>query len=70
MFFYETRLLALCSTPVTLEDLGFSVGGICLSWYVPINVSRTRVSPLHGLAVRRRCPGTMAWTCMHRTWQE
>jgi hypothetical protein len=37
MFFYETRLLALCSTPITLEDQGFSVGGISLSWYVPIN---------------------------------
>ena len=51
----------MCSTSATLEDLGFSVGGVSLCWYVPIIASRTRVSPLHGLAVRRRCPGTMAY---------
>ena len=49
--FYETRLLALCSTPVTLKDLRFSVGVVSLSWFVPINASGTRFSPLHGLAV-------------------
>ena len=31
--FCETRLLALCSTPVTLEDLGFCVGVFSLSGF-------------------------------------
>jgi len=41
----------LCSTPASLEDLGFSVGVFSLSWFVPIIALRTRVSPLHDLAV-------------------
>jgi len=48
------RLLALCLTRVALEDLGFSVGVISLSWFVPIIASGTRVSTLHDLAVQRR----------------
>jgi hypothetical protein len=34
-----------------LEDLGFSVGVVSLSRYVPIIASGTRVPPLHDLAV-------------------
>ena len=49
--FLETRSLALCSTPASLEDLGFSVGVVSLSWFVPIIALGTRVSPLHDLAV-------------------
>ena len=63
-------MLALRSTPATLEELGFSVGEVSLSWYVPISASGNRVLPLHVLAVRGRCPGAMTWTCMHWTWQE
>ena len=50
----------MCSTPITLEDLGFSVGVVSLSWFVPIIVSGTRVSPLHVMAVRRH---------FHRPWR-
>ena len=60
-------MLALRSTPATLEGLGFSVRVISLSWNVLINASGTRVPLLHDLAVRRRCQWTMAWTCMHQT---
>jgi len=52
------RLLALCSTPATLEDLGFSVGVNSLSWFVPIITLGTRVSPLHGLAIQRHFQGS------------
>jgi len=49
----ETRLLALCSIPATLGDLGFSVRVVSLSWFVPVIALGTRVLPLHGLAFRR-----------------
>jgi len=56
--FLETRLLALCSTPASLENLGFSVGVVSLSCFVPIIALGTRVSPLHDLAVFRRFQGS------------
>jgi len=56
--FCETRLLALCSTPATLGDLGFSVRVVSLSWFVPIIALGTRVSPLHGLAIFQRFQGS------------
>jgi hypothetical protein len=56
--FLETSLLALCSTPAFLEDLGFSVGVVSLSWFVPNIALGTRVWPLHDLAVFRRFQGS------------
>jgi len=40
------------------KDLGFSVGVVSLSWFVPIIALGTRVSPLHGLAVFQRFQGS------------
>ena len=47
----------MCSTLAALDPLGFSVGFVSLSWFVPITASGTRISPLHGLAVRRGFQG-------------
>jgi len=55
------RFLALCSTPATLEDLGFSVGVMSLSWFVPIIALGTHISPLHDLAIQR---------CFQGSWKE
>ena len=40
-----------------MDDIGFSVGVVSLSWFVPIIASGTCVSPLDGLAVRRLFQG-------------
>ena len=58
LLFYKTRFLALCSTPTTLEDLGFSIRVISLRWFVPIIMLGTRVPPFHDLAVQPRFQGS------------
>ena len=50
-------MLALCSTPVALENQGFSVRVVSLSWSVPNIALGTRVSALHDLAVGWTFPG-------------
>ena len=57
-FWDEFAGLVLKSAP--LEDLGFSVGVVSLSWFVPIIALGTRVSSLHGLA---------AFRCFQGSWR-